>query len=431
MGFSGSVDAIEEALLLVDTIAEIWPELDQKGLEEALLPALRAVDAAVDAGDDDWAVQAQADVFAVLARFDGAEPRLMAALSEAVKDVTRGARPPLIPGAVKHERFLEVPVWYGTDRRPTGSSEPDQRFGGERGDGLRFGVAGVSIPDDHRMGALEKPSFWRLRFRKDSGRFVRVLGVELAERAEFVRRVGEAVAGAATPDVLVFLHGYNVTFADALRRAAQVAYDLHFEGVPMLYSWPSTASVAGYGADENNALWSGQHFAQFLRLALDEVGARRVHAVAHSMGNRVLVAGLVDLEAAGDPRLGQVVFAAPDVDADVFRQLAGRFTGRATGCTLYASSNDLALRASQQWAAHPRAGQSGPDIVVVAGVDTIDASELDTGLMGHSYYGDRRTVLADLFYVIRDGLAPTARFGLTAMTHPSGLDYWRFVPGDA
>jgi esterase/lipase superfamily enzyme len=125
------------------------------------------------------------------------------------------------------------------------------------------------------------------------------------------------------------------------------------------------------------------------------------------------------------------VFAAPDLDAARFARLAATFAGRATGCTLYASSNDRALRASQRWARHPRAGQSGPDIVVVAGVDTVDASELDTGLMGHSYYGDRRSVLADLFYVIRDGLAPAARFGLTAMTHPSGLDYWRFAPSDA
>ncbi|MEU0557439.1 alpha/beta hydrolase [Dactylosporangium sp. NPDC006015] len=431
------MDATQEALLLVDTLARLWPDLvrladtDVDGFEAAVLPALREVDAALDGGDADAVTRAQASVFAAFTSYPAAETLLMQELAAMIHDVTRGARPPLLPGAVKQDRYLDVPVCYATDRRPTGKADPGDRFGGERGTGLVFGVANVSIPDDHRMGALEKPGLWRLRFRKDPGRFVTVLAVEPAQRAPFVERVRAAVAGTATPDVLIFVHGYNVTFTDAVRRAAQVAYDLHFEGVPMLYSWPSKASVLGYGADENNVTWTAPHFAEFLRLAMTELGARRVHAVAHSMGNRVLLAGLVDLDATDSPQLGQVVFAAPDIDAAVFTQLAGKFTGNAAGCTLYASSNDLALRASEQWATHPRAGQSGPDIVVVPGVDTIDASELDTGLMGHSYYGDRRSVLADMFYVIRNGLAPAARFGLTAMSHPSGLTYWSFTPGDA
>jgi esterase/lipase superfamily enzyme len=149
------------------------------------------------------------------------------------------------------------------------------------------------------------------------------------------------------------------------------------------------------------------------------------------MGNRVLTAGLVALDPDEAARLGQVVFAAPDVDAQVFVQLAAKFPARAAGRTLYASSNDLALRASQALAGYARAGQSGDGIVVVDGVDTIDASELDTGLMSHSYIGDRTSILSDLYYLIRNGFRPAQRFGLREVAHPSGLPYWVFNPRGA
>jgi hypothetical protein len=42
---------------------------------------------------------------------------------------------------------------------------------------------------------------------------------------------------------------------------------------------------------------------------------------------------------------------------------------------------------------HPRAGESGENIVVLPNIDTIDVSAVDTSLMGHTYYGDNTTVL--------------------------------------
>ena len=39
--------------------------------------------------------------------------------------------------------------------------------------------------------------------------------------------------------LLVFVHGYNVDFDNAVRRAGQLAYDLNFDGPTFLFSWPS------------------------------------------------------------------------------------------------------------------------------------------------------------------------------------------------
>ena len=198
----------------------------------------------------------------------------------------------------------------------------------------------------------------------------------------------------------------------------------------MLYSWPSEGSTLRYAVDENNARWATPHFGDYLGLALTEIGADRVHVVAHSMGTRVLADALVHLRPEDAQRLGQVVFAAPDVDAAVFTQLAAQLGAGPPARTLYASSQDKALKASQLLAKYPGAGQSGPDIVVVAGVDTIDATELDTGLMSHSYFGDRTSILSDIFALLR-GAKPDQRFGLALRTNPDGLRYWIFKPRNA
>jgi esterase/lipase superfamily enzyme len=427
--------AASESRLLVEAVATVWPELaglveDRAAVEEALLGGLRALDAALldapDSNDPTARIeQAQQQVLAAFTPYPVAHTRLITVLGELLGALDRGhLAPPDLPGAVSQARHLEVPVFYATDRATT-TTDRDGWFSGERGE-LGFGVAWVSIPDDHRMAALEKPRWWRLEFRPNPERHVVLLDVEPAERAQFVAQAAAAVATARVPEALVFVHGYNVTFTDAARRAAQVAYDLHFEGLPMLYSWPSEGATLRYPVDENNTIWTRPHFAEFLRLVLGELGAQRVHALAHSMGNRVLTTGLAALNPAQAQRLGQIVFAAPDIDAAVFTQLANDFTRGAAGYTLYASSNDLALQASQRLARYPRAGQSGDGIVVVDGVDTIDASELDTGLMSHSYFGDRTSILSDLYYLIRDNTPASRRFGLAAATHPSGLRYWVF-----
>lgn len=413
------MESYDEVAALVDAVALVWPHLPRvdESFEQSVLLHLRRVETARAAGGSgDPEAGELLSVFA-------AQPEARAALMQ-VFDTTikRDGSAPGIPGVAERNRFLEIPVLYGTNRAPAkpGKSDP---FTGTRGT-PSFGVARVSVPDDHRMGALEKPRWWKLQFRTDPEKHVALLGTAPLDQAAFTERASTAITSAATPEALIFVHGYNVTFTDAARRAAQIAYDLQFDGIPMLYSWPSEGETLSYPADADNSLWTRPYFADFLRLTLGGIGAQRVHLLAHSMGNRVVTQGLADLTPAESKGLGQVVFAAPDVDAGVFTQLATQFLRRAHRYTLYASSSDRALQMSQTLAHYPRAGQSGPDIVVIDGLDTIDASQLDTGFMSHSYFGDRTSVLSDLFSLIRNDLEPGRRFGLTA--HTSG--YWTFLP---
>jgi esterase/lipase superfamily enzyme len=327
-------------------------------------------------------------------------------------------------------RYLIVPVWYATDREDTGQSNPDKRFSGNRGV-LEFGRVEVSIPDKHKKGRLEKPRLFRLEFRQDPEKHVVLLSLVVIDAETWKSEVKAKLAGCSSRDILLFIHGYNVGFADAARRAAQFAHDLEFQGLVVLYSWPSEGKTILYTVDEDNAQWTVDQFEGVLKTVITELGAKRVHAVAHSMGNRVLTEGLRRCDTGalppGSAKLREVVFAAPDINTDTFRKFVKKFYSRAERFTLYASNGDKALAASQKFHKYPRAGDAGDDLVLVPEIETIDASAVDQSWMGHSYFCENRAILQDLFSLIMEGKgAATPRYGLKACKQPQG-SYWSLV----
>ena len=155
-----------------------------------------------------------------------------------------------------------------------------------------------------------------------------------------------------------------------------------------------------------------------------------MHLIAHSLGNRALTEALKDLRRTlppnAPPVFSQVVLAAPDIDVDVFVRLADAIAGVADRITLYASSRDEALKKSKAIRGGlSRAGDSN-FIVIVPGIDTIDATAVDTSLSGHSYIGDNRSILTDVYFLFALRAAPP-RFGLKPMSADRGR-YWLFRP---
>jgi esterase/lipase superfamily enzyme len=328
--------------------------------------------------------------------------------------------------------YAVVRVFYATDRQPTDLQKPGKHYGPERSkDGsLSFGFVDVSIPRDHHMGNIERPSIWRLESREDPEKHVVVLGVFQEPEGQFFREVSARVSGSAGKEAFVFIPGYANTFEEAAWRTAQLSYDLGFEGAPILYSWPSRGEVTAYPADEATIEWTTPHLEEFLQKIASASHARTVHLIAHSMGNRALTNALVamaDKHSSIPPLFRQVFLAAPDIDTGVFRQLAQSFPTLADRITLYASSKDEALIASRKFHQNPRAGDSGVAITIVPRVDTIDATAVDTGLLGHSYYGDNRSILSDMFSLIRTGDPPDKRFGMHT-THLKQMTYWELRP---
>jgi esterase/lipase superfamily enzyme len=301
-------------------------------------------------------------------------------------------------------------------------------YGPERGK-LELGTCEVSIPKLHEVGELESPSVLRLEFREDPKRHVVLLGIQPEPADRFFADLRECVGRSSQKSALVFVHGYNVSFEDAARRTAQIAYDLKFEGAPIFFSWPSQAGILEYAVDETNVSWAAPHLLRFLTEVAEQSGAERIHLIAHSMGNRALTSALRDLslmQKSDKPTFDEVVLTAPDIDADTFvNDIAPAVVKTARRVTLYSSSNDEALIVSKKVHGYPRAGDSGSQLVVLPGIDTVDVSAIDTSLLGHTYYGDNSTVLADIFELLnaskpadqRHWLRPE-RLGL--------LKYWVF-----
>jgi len=309
-----------------------------------------------------------------------------------------------------------VDILYATDRLALNTiNRPlaEIGYGVDRGR-LQYGLFGIGMPRDLRKDPLEIKA---------------AMKTKSAEEFFFVLQ--ERLAQSKRKEVFVFIHGYYTAFDEAARRTAQLAYALGFQGVAILYSWPSQAALTGYLADETNIEWTIPHFREFIRQVKTQSGADRIYLIAHSMGNRAAIAALRQL--AADPQrpacpiVNELVLMAPDVDADIFRDAMAEIRPIVSRVTLYSSSLDKALLISKTVHGYQRAGDTKPYMVLVPGVDTIDASAADTGVTGHSYYADSRSVLFDLYNLLRHGDPPEIRFGLLPKDQ-SGQRYWMIQP---
>ena len=202
-----------------------------------------------------------------------------------------------LPPRDDEPNYYKIKVFYATDRRATGHTEPANFYGSDRepNETLSLGTCEVSIPRDHRPGELEAPSIWRLEFHEDPEKHVVLLGVHPEAQSQFYSDLASTVAASPNKEAFVFIHGYKTTFEDAARRTGQLAYDLNFHGAPIFYSWPSKGDLDGYSADEGSVMWSTPHLMAFLQQVAVQSNVKTVHLIAHSMGNRALTQALANL----------------------------------------------------------------------------------------------------------------------------------------
>ncbi len=333
--------------------------------------------------------------------------------------------------------YATVRVFYGTNRVPTGEQKPALIYGKASGT-LQYGYLDVTIPQTHQLAELESPKEWSdytLAVNKTEMRrkYVLLDSVTPLSRDSFTTALRQQIGASPSKDVFVFIHGYNNSFEDTARRAAQLAYDLDFDGTPIMYSWPSQARLTGYFADQDMIEPSGPRLAEFLDTITAQSGAERVHLLAHSMGNRVMLAALKTYLAKHPlrdhrPAFGQLVFTAPDVDRAEFVEAFKSLHGIAERTTLYASDSDYALRVSRIAHGAPRAGAAGDGVIRLAGLDTIDMSGLPADALGHSYFAASDGAVYDLLALLWRGDPPNSpqRCSKSAGKGPGAAPLWRF-----
>lgn len=311
------------------------------------------------------------------------------------------------------KEFHTVEVFYGTNRKPTGFREPNEFYGRERNrEGpVTYGRIDVSIPLHHTVGVVERPKWYKLEFSEDPKKHVVMVKLETLEKEDFFAKVGDKAKTFPKHEGLLFVHGFNVSFPDAIRRTAQIAYDLDFQGTPLAFSWPSQAALEAYTIDQDNAVWSAPHLSRFLLDLQEHSDLEEIHIIAHSMGTRVLTQALALAHDEGfSLKLNNVILAAPDIDADVFKdQILPKIKDSATRLTMYSSSGDTALKISQKIHGNDRLGLGGEFLRKLDGMDTINATDIDTSLLGHAYYGSHRVVVKDLVDLVVHHLDPPHR----------------------
>ncbi|MES2879522.1 MAG: alpha/beta hydrolase [Pseudomonadota bacterium] len=339
---------------------------------------------------------------------------------------------PLIPRAKIGP--TEVPVYFGTTRSINGklrSGSVVDFFDGRGSGELTLGRALISIPPGHRVGKLELPlSIWKFRLKPNPEKHVVLRSTEPLGVEDWLSAIREELFDLPKRMAFVFIHGFNVTFSQAMMRAGQIARDIGYEGLVTSFSWGSEGTVDGYPADEDTVQLAGPKLVEFLAKLHTDAGVETFHIVAHSMGCRALLSALKETSWWSGPEtpVAEAVFAAPDVDATQYQESMMAISRNAGRYTLYGSERDWAIAVSRCIRKnHPRAGDGGENILVMNGVETVDATEVGEQLfgLGHSYIADKRTILGDLWAVLR-GL-PMPRFGLQERLHHVGK-YWALVP---
>lgn len=316
-------------------------------------------------------------------------------------------------------------VYFGTDRATSKAASSIQLLNLPNPQGeTTMGICEASIgllPDSARPDRNLKSS-------PDADHYYAVESVEALPAGKFWSAADSSLESSDSHDALLYIHGYRSSFNDACRRAAQIAADLKFTGPVYLWSWPSRDELSAYFSDEKMAAWSSDHFLSFLQQLLARRGLHHLHIIAHSMGNRVMEQALISPQLTPSERahLGQIVFAAPDLSRSEFDSQCNPASISALRITLYASRHDQALRAAKMAHSFPRLGDANPDIDVRPGMDSVDASAVDTSLLGHSYIGNSRSVLADVATLISSDADPGKR-GLERMGH-APRQWWVLAP---
>jgi len=268
-----------------------------------------------------------------------------------------------------------VEIYVATTREP--SAQPVY-FSGERATKLSFARLDITVPRSHKPGNLELPSSGP----GDPAKHFTATYVQRLDLAPVISDVRKELQRrpANQRDVLVFVHGYNTNFADAVYRFAQIVYDSGFKGVPVLFSWPSRGELLAYPYDRESAYYSRDFLEANLRGIARDLGSSRMDILAHSMGTLLTLETLRQAAIRGDGtfggRLRDVMLAAPDVDLDVFKTQMAQIR---RPITVFVSSDDKALDFSRRFAGDKtRLGAvSAKDTEIIAELQKLDVRIID------------------------------------------------------
>jgi esterase/lipase superfamily enzyme len=352
------------------------------------------------------------------------------------------------------DRDAEVQVLYVTNRMPSGRVDA-RRYTGLRSDQLHLGVATLQVGERDETASTRQGSVAAAEERPVikllSAREIAALDEQATPHGQgmetYLGQLDVLLQRAARRELLVYVHGANTSFERAVAQAAQFQHYVGSKAVVVVFAWPSAGSLLRYLRDVASARHSEPQFARLLELLSTSTRVENVNVLAYSAGAMVASPGLA--RAAGRPedhaslRVGEVYFAAPDIDFPVFLDNLPRYEHAVRRVTVAVNMGDTALSVAQWIHRISRAGR--PNLADIGPEETrwlVDASrrnEFDVlsirpedlpGLppSSHSFWYDHPWVSSDILLKLRFHAPPAAR-GLKADRTEIDLAFWRF-PAD-
>jgi esterase/lipase superfamily enzyme len=353
---------------------------------------------------------------------------------------------PLSADASIESRPAPLDLLFLTDRAP--AAEPgDSPYTAERSRSIAFGSTVIEFDDGITLGETKElgrfPAIpYALTETRDG---MRRAPAVVAAHAQATQRLQDDIAKrlAISPrkEVVLFVHGYRVTFESAALTMGEMCHFLGREIVCGIFTWPAggdRGALFGYYVDRESSEYAVEDLVKLIRIVARSPGLERIHFIAHSRGTDTLASALAVLSAesyarrsspAREFRIGNVVLVAPDLDGDVavtkiFKVFSDpdlpfgdepqpdTIIPPAPGLklTLYVSRADKAL-ATAGWlfGSIARLGRihatmfTRDQIELLGNLDAVDIIEVDgsTDFFGHSYFVSNPKVSADIIAMLR------------------------------
>jgi esterase/lipase superfamily enzyme len=297
--------------------------------------------------------------------------------------------------ALHGPRQQEIPILVASTRRDDARAASNH---------AHFSITSISIPPNHRVGEIEHATLGHNITGRD---FAVSSRMDLRESA-FLDEIGaRASSGGADRDILLYVHGYDISLNEAHFRTAQIIVDSGFAGIPVLFTWDSLSrsGLAAYEADKESATVARDALERLILDLSNLHGIRHVHILAHSMGAWLAMESLRGIATSGHPdldgKLGEVMLAAPDIDVSVFSQQLQRVDPK--HLTVFVSNTDRALKVSSRVSGdRPRLGALDPsnprdrETLEALGVSVHDLSRLNTDFVGHNTFAEVPAVVRQI-----------------------------------
>ncbi len=300
-----------------------------------------------------------------------------------------GGRPQgvLLPVTTATAGTTRIDLLVATTRQPLPDRQSEM-FSGERGKTLSFADIAVSIPPDSARAVGEVQ--WPASVPGNPAREFVTLSAENIDSKTALLRFGQRISRPGIRGrAIIFVHGYNSRFEDAVFRFAQIMHDSKAPGVPILFTWPSRGELLAYTYDRESANYSRDGLELGLQRLAADPRVTEISILAHSMGNWVAMEALRTMALRNGrvhPKIANVMLAAPDVDVDVFHTQMMALGDKRPAMTLFVSQEDRALQFSSRiWGNVARLGSINPeeqpykDDIAKSRIKVVDLTKLKSG----------------------------------------------------